>query len=91
MLDFAIGVFATIISTMLIGLWGIVIINPYRSHLTIYKKILGFIRNFEDPRRFEGQFVPKSLLVDCIKRQIEVLEEILDLIEEQKDLHKFWY
>lgn len=38
MLDFTIGVFATIISTMLIGLWGIVIINPYRSHLTIYKK-----------------------------------------------------
>ena len=91
MLDFAIGVFATIISTMLIGLWGIFIINPYRTHLTIYKKILRFIRNFEDPRRFEGQFVPESLLVDCIKRQIEVLEEILDLIEEQKDLHKFWY
>ena len=91
MLDFTIGVFATIISTMLIGLWGIFIINPYRAHLTIYKKILRFIRNFEDPRRFEGQFVPKSLLVDCIKRQIEFLEEILDLLEEQKDLHKFWY
>ena len=38
-LDFTIGVFVTIISTMFIGLWGIVIINPYISHLTIYKKI----------------------------------------------------
>lgn len=38
MLDFTIGVFATIISTMLIVLWGMVIINPYRSHLTVYKK-----------------------------------------------------
>lgn len=91
MLDFAIGVFATIISTLLIGLWGILIINPFRSHLTIYKKILKFIRNFEDPRRIEGQFIPKSLLVDCVKRQIEALEEILDLVEEQKDINKFWY
>lgn len=91
MLDFIIGVFTTIISTLLIGLWGILIINPYKTHLTIYKKTLGFIRNFEDPRRFEGQLAPKVLQTNCIKRQIEELEEILDLIEEQKDLNRFWY
>ena len=91
MSDFIIGVFATIISTLLIGLWGILIINPYKTHLTIYKKILKFIRSFEDPRRFERQFVPNVLQTNCIKRQIEELEEILDLIEEQKDLNRFWY
>lgn len=61
MLDFIIGVFTTIISMLLIGLWGILIINPYKTHLTIYKKTLRFIRNFEDPRRFEGQLAPKVL------------------------------
>lgn len=91
MLDFTIGVITTIISTLLIGLWGIFIVNPYKIHLTIYKKILRFIRNFEDPHSFEGQFVPNALLADCIKRQIEELEEIFDLVEEQKDLNKFWY
>ena len=89
MLDFILGVFATIISTLLIGLWGILIINPYKTHLTIYKKILRFIRNFEDPRRFEGQIIPNALLINSIERQVEELEEILDLIEEQKDLNRF--
>lgn len=91
MLDFILGVFATIISTLLIGLWGILIINPYKTHLTIYKKILRFIRNFEDPRRFEGQIIPNALLINSIERQVEELEEILDLVEEQKDLNRFWY
>lgn len=91
MLDFILGVFATIISTLLIGLWGILIINPYKIHLTIYKKILRFIRNFEDPRRFDGQIIPNALLINSIERQVEELEEILDLVEEQKDLNRFWY
>lgn len=91
MLDFILGVFATIISTLLIGLWGILIINPYKTHLTIYKKILSFIRNFEYPRRFDGQIIPNALLINSIERQIEELEEILDLVEEQKDLNRFWY
>ena len=91
MLNFISGVFATIISTLLIGLWGVLIINPYKTHLLIYKKILKFIRNFEDPRSFEGQFIPTSLLTKCIQRQIEVIEEIMYLIQEQKDLNIFWY
>jgi len=59
-----------------------------QNHLTIYKKTLRFIRDFEDPRRFEGQLALNVLQTNCIKRQIEELEEILDLIEEQKDLYR---
>ncbi len=44
--DFIIGILATLLSTAIIGLWGIMVIDPYRSHVSIRKPIMRFIRNF---------------------------------------------
>lgn len=91
MLDFIGDVLTTIFSTFIIGLCGITIVDPLRSRLIIYKKILRVIRNFEDPRKLGDGFVPNTILIDNIKKQTEAIEAILDLVEEQKDLRRFWY
>lgn len=44
MCDFIIGILATLLSTAIIGLWGTLIIEPYRSHVLIRKQILRFIK-----------------------------------------------
>lgn len=53
--DFIIGILATLLSTAIIGLWGILVIDPYRSHVSIHKKIMRFIRNFEDSREINDK------------------------------------
>ena len=88
MLDFIGDVLTTIFSTFIIGLCGITIVDPLRSRLIIYKKILRVIRNFEDPRKLGDGFVPNTILIDNIKKQTEAIEAILDLVEEQKEFQK---
>ncbi len=88
--DFIIGILATLLSTAIIGLWGILVIDPYRSHVSIHKQIMRFIRNFEDPREINDKLT-QHLKVESISRQINTLDDILDLIEEQKDCNKFVY
>lgn len=91
MVDIIIGVIATIASTIILGLFGMLIITPYRNHQEIFKKILRIIRNYEDPRKYQGQMLPTSLMVDCIEKQICQIEEIFDLMDEQKDLNPLLY
>lgn len=91
MVDIIIGVIATIASTIILGLFGMLIITPYRNHQEIFKKILRIIRNYEDPRTYQRQMLPTSLMVDCIEKQICQIEEIFDLIDEQKDLNPLLY
>ena len=88
--DFIIGILATLLSTAIIGLWGLLVVDPYRSHVSIHKQIMRFIRNFEDSRENNGQLM-EHLKVESISRQINTLDDILDLIEEQKDCNKFVY
>ena len=38
--DFIIGILATLLSTAIIGLWGALLVDPYRSHVSIHKQIL---------------------------------------------------
>ena len=89
--DLFVGIIATLLSTIIIGLYGVLIIAPYNAHREIYRKILRVIRNYEDPRTFKEQFLPESIMVDCIKKQVDSIYDILDLIEEQKDLNKLVY
>lgn len=91
MIDILIGIIATIASTVILGLFGMFIITPYRNHQEIFKKILRIIRNYEDPRKYQGQMLPSSLMVDCIEKQICQIEEVFDLMDEQKDLNPILY
>lgn len=91
MIDILIGIIATIASTVILGLFGMFIITPYRNHQEILKKILRIIRNYEDPRKYQGQMLPTSLMVDCIEKQICQIEEVFDLMDEQKDLNPVLY
>lgn len=91
MLDLIIGIVATIASTIIIGLFGLLIIAPYKMHQEIFKKILRLIRNYEDPRTYQGQMLPYSSIVKCIEKQVNNIEEINDLIDEQKDLNPLLY
>lgn len=86
-----IGVISTLISTIIIGLWGTLIIVPYQTHMKIYKAILHLARNYEDPRKYEDQFIPKTLMTDCIEKQLDEIETIQDSLLEQKDLSRFAY
>ena len=88
--DFIIGILATLLSTAIIGLWGVLVVDPFRSHVSIHKQIMRFIRNFEDPREINDQLM-EHLKVESISRQINTLDDILDLIEEQKGCNKFVY
>lgn len=89
MRDLIIGVVSTLISTIIIGLWGFLMIVPYQEHMKIYKAILHLTRNYEDPRKYVGQLTPISLMTNCIKKQLEQIETIQDSILEQKDLSSF--
>ena len=91
MKDLMIGVVSTLISTIIIGLWGTLIIVPYQNHMKIYKAILHLARNYEDPRKYEDQIVPTSLMTNCIGKQLEQIENIQDSLLEQKDLSRFAY
>ena len=89
MRDLTIGIVSTLISTIIIGLWSTLIIVPYQEHMKVYKAILRLARNYEDPRRYEDQFIPTSLMTDCIEKQLEQIESIQDSLLEQKELSKF--
>lgn len=91
MRDLVIGVVSTIVSTIIIGLWGTLIIVPYREHMKIYKAVLRLARNYKDPREYEGQLLPVSLMIDCMEKQLDQIENIRDSILEQKDLSAFSY
>ena len=51
--DFIVGMLATLLFTAIIGLWGILVIDPYRSHVSIFLervliaefKIVGLTQN----------------------------------------------
>lgn len=86
MRDLIIGVVSTLISTIIIGLWGTLMIVPYQEHMKIYKAILHLARNYEDPHKYEGQLIPTSLMTNCIGKQLEQIENIQNSILEQKDL-----
>lgn len=51
--DFIVGMLATLLSTAIIGLWEILVIDPYRSHVSIFLervliaefKIVGLTQN----------------------------------------------
>lgn len=60
MRDLIIGVVSTLISTIIIGLWGTLMIVPYQEHMKIYKAILHLARNYEDPHKCGGQLIPTS-------------------------------
>lgn len=89
--DLIIGIVATLLSTVIISLWGIFIITPYNEQRKIYKKILKTLRNYKDPRKYENKILPDSITINCIKEQVDSINEILDLLEEQKDLNHFLY
>lgn len=91
MKDLVIGVVSTLVSTIIIGLWGTLIIVPYQNHMKIYKAILHLSRNYEDPRKYEGQLIPTSLMTNCIGRHLEQIGNIQDSLLEQKDLSRFAY
>lgn len=91
MIDLIIGVVATIASTAVLGLFGMIIITPYKNHQEIFKKILRLIRNYEDPKEYQSQIVSQMLITDCISNQIEKIEEVFDLMLEQKDLNPLLY
>ena len=87
--DFIIGILATLLSTAIIGLWGVLVVDPYRSHVSIHKQIMRFIRNFEDPREINDQLM-EHLKVESISRQINTLDDILDLIEKSNNSDEFF-
>lgn len=89
MRDLIIGVGSTLISTIIIGLWGTMIIVPYQNHMKIYKAILHLARNYEDPRKYADQFIPTSLMTNCMGNQIEQIGSIKDSILEQAELSRF--
>lgn len=89
MRELIIGVASTIISTIIVGLWGTLIIAPYQNHMKIYKGILRLARNYEDPRKYESQLFPTSLKTNCIGKQLEQIEKVQDSILEQKELSRF--
>lgn len=89
MRELMIGVASTIISTIIVGLWGTLIIAPYQNHMKIYKAILRLARNYEDPRKYESQLFPTSLKTNCIGKQLEQIEKVQDSILEQKELSRF--
>ena len=91
MTDLLIGIIATLLSTVIIGLFGLMVIKPYNAHHEVCRKVLRVIRNYEDPRRFVGYLAPSSLMMDCIDKQLKSLQEIFDLISEQKDMNKLLY
>ena len=89
MRELILGVASTIISTIIVGLWGTLIIAPYQNHMKIYKGILRLARNYEDPRKYESQLFPTSLKTNCIGKQLEQIEKVQDSILEQKELSRF--
>lgn len=89
MKDLIIGIGSTLISTIIIGLWGTMIIVPYQEHMKIYKAILQLARKYEDPRKYEGQFIPTSLMTNCIGEQLGQIENVQGSILEQKELSRF--
>lgn len=91
MLDIIIGIVATIISTVILSLFGMIVIKPYRKHREIFKKILRVIRNYEDPRKYGEQILAQSITINCIGEQMAQIEELFDLMTEQKDLNPFLY
>ena len=91
MIDLFIGIVATLASTIIIGLFGLLVNTPYKVHQEIFKRILRLIRNYEDPRTYQGQLLPHSFIVKCIEKQVNDIEEINSLIDEQKDLNPLLY
>ena len=89
--DLIIGIISTLITTIIIGLWGTLIIVPYQEHMKIYKAILHLSRNYDDPRKYIGDLTPTSLMINCIQKQREQIEEILDSVLELKELSRFTY
>lgn len=89
--DLIIGIISTLISTIIIGLWGTLIIVPYQAHMKIYKAILRLSRNYDDPRKYIGDLMPTSLMINCIEKQRGQIEEILESILELKELSRFTY
>lgn len=81
MIDTIIGVIATIISTMIIGLFSLFLLKPYEDNLIVRKYVLKIIRNFNDPRD------EKYAIEKCIEEQLSSIQEVLDLISEQCELH----
>lgn len=90
MLDLIIGIVATIASTIIIGLFGLLIITPYKNHQEIFVKILRLIRNYEDPRSYIGQQLSHSFMVTCIESQANAIEDINELIEDQQELNPIY-
>ena len=93
MVDLLISTGSTLISAIIVGLWGILVIIPYKKHMKIYRDVLYLRRNYSDPRRYEGEFIPSSIMVDCIGKQLDLIEKVLDSVLEQKELSKFsnWF
>lgn len=91
MIDILIGIIATIASTIIIGLFGLFTVTPYKRHQEIFVKILRFIRNYEDPRDYHSSLTPKLLMTDCIDKQTNNITEIIDLIDDQQELNPLLY
>lgn len=89
MKDFLIGTVTTLLSAFIIGLWGTVIVLPFQTQQKIHKAVLRVLRNYKDPRDYQGMFTPTSLMLDIMKKQCDQIEEIIDLIQEQRELNKF--
>ena len=90
MIDIIIGVVSTIVSAAVLGLFGMRILTPYKNHKEISKRVLHFIRNYEDPRQYKNALY-LSLMLNSIKNQTNEIEDIINLIDEQNDLNPFLY
>lgn len=89
MKDFLIGTVTTLLSAIIIGLWGTVIVIPFQTQQRIHKAVLRVLRKYTDPRDYQGMFVPTKIMMDSIETQCDQIEEIIDLIQEQRELNKF--
>lgn len=89
MKDFIIGTVTTLLSAVIIGLWGTVIVIPFQTQQKIHKAVLRVLRNYKDPRDYQGIFTPTSLMLDITKKQCDQILAIKDLIDEQRELNKF--
>lgn len=89
MKDFLIGTVTTLLSAVIIGLWGTVIVIPFQTQQKIHKAVLRVLCNYKDPRDYQGMFVPTKIMVDSIETQCDQIEEIIDIIQEQRELNRF--